>query len=230
MDQRYERNLLCNNFSHESQRLLLNSNVLVVGGGGLGSYVLQHLAAVGVGTIGVAEFDKVSISNLNRQILYTTSDIGSPKIDRAQQRLSALNPTITVVKHPIKLTCENIDQTIANYEIVVDCTDNFEIRYIMDSACESKKRPFVHASVSDMRGSVTTFRYINNKNYKTLFGSSQSPHQPSSPLGVLSPIVGTIGSIQAAEVIKIITGIGTPLYEKLLTIDLITNSYITFDY
>lgn len=227
MNKRYERNQLCDSFSEESQQLLLNAKVLVVGAGGLGSYVLQHLAAAGVGTIGIAEFDTVSESNLNRQILYSTADIDRPKIDRAEQRLSALNPTIEVQKHHIKLTAHNIDSIISTYDMVADCTDNFEIRYIMDVACEKAKKPLIHGSVSNLKGSATTFLYKNGKNYRTLYGTPKS--QSSHPIGVLSPIVGTVGSVQAAEVIKLITGIGTPLSEKLLVIDLETNTFLTFD-
>ncbi|MEG1634950.1 MAG: HesA/MoeB/ThiF family protein [Rikenellaceae bacterium] len=224
---RYERNLLCNNFSSTSQNLLQKAKVLVVGGGGLGSYVLQHLTAVGVGTIGIVEFDIVSESNLNRQIIYTTTNIGSPKIDCAEKRLSELNPEVEIIKHNLKLTEQNIDAIISLYDMVVDCTDNFEVRYTMDAACEKMRKPLIHGSVSEMKGSVSTFLYDNNKNYRTLYGENQIKTSPA--VGVLSPIVGVIGSLQAAEVIKITTGIGTPLSDKLLVADLEDNLFTIFN-
>ncbi|MFI3315519.1 MAG: HesA/MoeB/ThiF family protein [Rikenellaceae bacterium] len=226
---RYQRNILSENFSEQSQLLLSKAHVLVVGAGGLGSYVLHHLAAIGVGHIGIAEFDEVSLSNLNRQILYTTPDIGKSKAECAKKRLNALNPDVKITLHPYRFTKESGMEMIDRYDIVVDCTDNFAVRIDMDTICQSAKKPLVHASIASFKGQATTFNYApNTPTYQSFYGIEHV--EDSQAVGALSPIVGVVGSIQASEVVKIITHIGTPLYQRLLTVDLNSGKFTEFSF
>lgn len=224
---RYQRNLLCEGFSENTQELITAAKVVVVGSGGLGGYVLTQLAAIGVGNIGIVEFDEVSISNLNRQILFSTDDVGSSKIDCAKKRLNGLNPEVNYTLFNTKLDSDNGEKIISQYDIVVDCTDNYTVRYDMDRICQKLQKPLVHASVEGMRGVVTTFTYQNELNYRTLYGEKEL--KKSTPPGVLSPIVGVVGSYQASEVVKLITNQGEPLIGKLLTVDLLKNQTQIFE-
>ncbi len=223
VEERYERNILCQGFGEEQQLLLAEAKVLVVGAGGLGSYVLMHLAAAGVGTLAIAEYDVVSASNLNRQLLYTTDDISKPKIVCASKRLRAINPSINIVEYPMKIDEVSIADIIALYDIVVDCTDNYNVRYVMDDSCKRHSKPFVHGSVAGYVGSISVFTHRDGGvGYRDLFGDMQ---ENAGKIGVLSPIVGSIGSLQAMEVIKLITSIGTLLSGTLLNIDILNNRY-----
>ncbi len=222
MSERYHRNEICPNFGADSQQALLDARVVVVGAGGLGGGVLQHLVAAGVGHVVIVEFDRVSLSNLNRQILYTTSDIGESKGECAVRRLSALNPEVTIELIETKLTQENAQEILRRADIVVDCTDNYEVRYIMDHTCESLSLALVHASVEHYRGAVTVFHGGRAGGYAALYGDDLSTQ---SSVGVLSPVVGCLSSLQAQEVLKLITGIGEPLFNRLLLVDLLENTF-----
>ncbi len=221
--QRYERNMLCDGFTAEHQKLLADAKVLVVGAGGLGSYVLMHLTAIGVGTIAIAEFDVVSASNLNRQVLYTTNDIGKLKIERARKRLEDINPSVKIVEYPIKIDAVSVEGVVELYDVVVDCTDNYEVRYVLDYSCKKNRIPFVHGSVAGYEGNVKIFSSKENSvGYRDLFGDKQ---ESRAKIGVLSPIVGVVGSLQAMEVVKVITSLGSMLDDKLLNINILNNRY-----
>lgn len=220
---RYQRNLLCNNFGTDQQKMLLDAKVVVIGAGGLGSYLLQEIVAAGVGTVGIVEFDNVSISNLNRQTLYTTADIGKSKAESAKERLNAINPDTKIILHQTRFNRDNSHSIISKYDMVVDCCDNYQTRYDMDIACEELSIPLIHSSVTHLNGTATTFRYGGSPTYRDLYGEQNDSH--GAVPGVLSPIVGLMGSIEAAEVIKIATKTGEPLFEKVLTIDVSNNSY-----
>lgn len=217
---RYERNIIVPGFGQECQNKLLNAKVIVVGAGGLGSAVLQYLAAAGIGTIGIVEFDEISNTNLQRQTLYTTSNLGRPKVFVAAERIMAVNPEITVVTYPKKLTPANAADILNGYHIVVDCTDNFETRYNIDNFCRENSIPMVYGTAQEASGQVSVFHTEGAGGYRSLYPESGKQDKGNdSPVGVLSSVPGIIGTIQAMEVIKLITGFGQPLVGKLLVMN-----------
>jgi sulfur-carrier protein adenylyltransferase/sulfurtransferase len=226
---RYSRHLLLNELGSEGQLKLKHSKVLVIGAGGLGCPVLQYLTAAGVGTIGIVEFDTVDESNLQRQILYTTADIGNPKVECAIARLSAQNNLVKFIPHPNALSNVNALKIIKQYDVVIDGTDNFATRYMVNDACVILNKPFVYGSISRFEGQVSVFNYTDKKGkrsatYRCLFPEPPSPDSAPncSEVGVLGLLPGIIGSMQANEAIKIITGIGEVLAEKLFMINVLT--------
>ncbi len=218
---RYNRHIILPSFGPEAQQKLKSARVLVVGAGGLGSPLLMYLAAAGVGTIGIIDFDKVDDSNLHRQVLFTIDDIGKPKAEAARQRLQLLNPYIDIVAHNTKLTSENAIAIIKDYEIVADGTDNFPTRYLVNDACVLSGKPNVYASVFQFEGQVSVFNYNGGPNYRDLFPTPPKPGvvPDCATGGVLGVLPGIIGSLQALEVIKLITGIGEPLSGKFYLFD-----------
>lgn len=224
--QRYSRHLVLQDFGMENQLKLRNARVLVVGAGGLGCPVLLYLSAAGIGSIGVVDSDNLEISNLQRQVLYTMSDIGKNKSKAAVERLSLLNPLIDLKAYPTRLTSENVLEIFESYDVIVDGTDNFPTRYLINDACILSDKPFVYASILQYEGQAAVFNYRKNggrhsANYRDLF--PEPPAADSVPnceqAGVLGVLPGLLGCIQANEVIKIITGIGEPLADKLLILD-----------
>jgi len=223
---RYARHLAIPDFGLESQQKLKAARVLVVGAGGLGSPLLLYLAAAGVGHIGIVDFDTVDESNLQRQVLYDVQHLGQPKAQQAKKRLQALNPHLHITVHETQLTSENAETILANYEIVADGTDNFPTRYLVNDACVLFDKINVYASIFRFEGQVAVF---NNKradgsrgpNYRDIFPSPPPPGLVPNCAegGVLGVLPGIIGSMQANEVIKLITGIGEPLDGKLFLFD-----------
>lgn len=218
---RYNRHIILPSFGPESQQKLKDAKVLVVGAGGLGSPLSLYLAAAGVGTIGIADFDMVDDSNLHRQVLFTINDIGKPKTEAARQHLVLLNPHINIITHNTKLTRENALQLIREYDIVADGTDNFPTRYLVNDACVLCGKPNVYASVFQFEGQVSVFNYKNGPNYRDLYPNPPKPGAvpDCATGGVLGVLPGIIGSLQALEVIKLITGIGEPLSGKFYIFD-----------
>lgn len=219
---RYHRQIILPGFDVSGQEKLKDSRVLVVGAGGLGSPVLMYLVAAGVGTIGIVDFDRVDITNIHRQILYTADDEGKLKSVAASGRLKEVNPDCIINTHNVKLTRYNIMDIIAGYDVVVDGTDNFPTRYLIGDATEIMGIPLVFGAVFQYYGQVSVFNYNEGPSYRCLF-----PHQPGkgemlscSTAGILGPVPGIVGTIQACEAIKIITGIGEPLSGTLLQIDI----------
>lgn len=215
---RYSRNLNVEGFTAEMQERLHSGSVLVVGAGGLGSAVLNYLAMAGVGRIGVVEYDTVSESNLQRQILYCESDIGKSKGEIAIRAILSKNHLCQAVFYNMKFT-EAIGAIIAKgYQLIIDCSDNYEARYAMDNVSQKLGIPYIYGSAEQLRGQVSTFNHACAGSYGDLFGANAESEQ-REVIGVLSPIPGIIGSIQALEAIKLLTGIGNNLCGKLLVFD-----------
>lgn len=224
--ERYSRHLIIPDFNIAGQKKLKAARVLVVGTGGLGSPLLLYLAAAGVGTLGIVDFDVVDESNLQRQVLFSMQDVGRPKVEAAAERIRALNPHIEVVVHNTKLTSENAMDLIAQYDLVADGTDNFPTRYLVNDACVLSGKTNVYASIFRFEGQVAVFNHIYpdgtvGPNYRDLFPSPPPPGLVPSCAegGVLGVLPGIIGSLQANEVIKVIAGIGEPLAGRLFVFD-----------
>ena len=218
---RYQRQLIIPDIGEAGQEKLKQARVLVTGAGGLGSPVVMYLAAAGVGTIGIVDFDKVSVSNLQRQVLYVTGDIGRVKAEAAAERISLLNPLIKVLQYPVRLTVENAKELMAGYDIAVDCSDNFATRYLISDASRIAGIPMVYGAVYQFMGQASVFNYKGGPSYRDLFPEEihLSGDNKTNPPGVIGVLPGIIGSIQACEVIKIITGAGDILSGRLLQID-----------
>lgn len=226
---RYSRHFLLPELGMEGQRKLKNSKVLVVGAGGLGAPLLNYLAAAGVGTIGIVDFDLVEESNLQRQVLFGTGDVGKLKVEAAKRRLGEMNPHIRVNIFPVRLTSENAPGILKDYEIVADGTDNFPTRYLVNDACVLYGKVNVYASIFRFEGQVSVFNYKDKDgnigpNYRDLFPVPPPPGSvpDCAEGGVLGVLPGIIGSLQANEVIKIITGAGQPLAGKLFLFNALT--------
>jgi len=219
--ERYARHLVLPRVGDEGQEQLLNSSVLVVGVGGLGSPALMYLAAAGVGRIGIIDNDSVSASNLQRQIIHSSEWIGKSKVESASNWIAGLNPDVDVVKINDRLTHENSMEILDNYDVIIDGTDNFQSRYLIGDTCEILGKPWVFGSIHRFEGQVSTFNLNNGPNYRDLFPTPPPPElAPNcSEAGVLGVLPGIVGTIQATEAIKIILGIGECLCGKLLAID-----------
>ena len=218
---RYSRHLLIPEVGEAGQRKLLEARVLLVGAGGLGSPAALYLAAAGVGTLGIVDDDVVDDSNLQRQVLHTTDRIGVAKVESARQTIIALNPDVEVVGHETRLSKANVLDIIAGYDIVLDGSDNFATRYLVNDACVLLAKPNVHGSIFRFEGQATVFKAGNGPCYRCLFPSPPPPELAPScaEAGVLGLLPGTIGVIQATEVAKLILGIGEPLIGRLLVYD-----------
>lgn len=225
MDNRYNRHIILSEIGQSGQDKLLNAKVLMVGAGGLGCPVLQYLASAGVGTIGIIDDDVVELSNLQRQILFGKSTIGKNKAEAAKRRLIDLNDSITIHAYPEKLTYKNAIEHFNQYDIIVDGTDNFETRYLINDACIITNKPLVFGAIYKFQGQVSVFNYKNGPSYRCAF-----PNKPNgdaipncSEIGVLGVLPGIIGTIQANEVLKMILEIGNVLTGKLYYYDALSN-------
>jgi adenylyltransferase/sulfurtransferase len=226
--ERYNRHLILEGFGKEAQLKLKKSRVLVVGAGGLGCPVLQYLSAAGVGVIGIADGDTVSLSNLQRQVLYETNDIGKLKAVISKQRLAALNQELQLRSYAERIEPENALQILGGYDIIVDCTDNFSSRYLLNDACVILQKPLVYGAIFKFEGQVSVFNLHDGPTYRCLFPQLSSEEASCTETGVLGVLPGVVGTWQAAEAIKLITGIGQPLSGQLLTFDLLKNRFNTF--
>lgn len=223
---RYSRHILIPEFGLVSQQKLRNASVLVIGSGGLGSPVLLYLAAAGVGRIGIVDFDKVDDSNLQRQVLFTTEDIGISKAQKARERILKLNPHIEVEVYETRLDSSNAREIIRSYDVVADGTDNFPTRYLVNDACVLEGKTNVYASIFQFEGQVSVFNYPypdgeRGPNYRDLFPEPPPPGlvPNCSEGGVLGVLPGIIGSMQALEVVKVLTGVGEPLVGRIFLFD-----------
>jgi molybdopterin/thiamine biosynthesis adenylyltransferase/rhodanese-related sulfurtransferase/molybdopterin converting factor small subunit len=223
---RYSRHLLLPEIGERGQRRLRSSKVLIVGMGGLGSPAALYLAAAGVGTIGVVDDDRIDASNLQRQVLYGTSEVGRPKVRAAARRLRELNPLVRVVVHPERLTSGNALRILRQYDIVLDGTDNFPTRYLVNDACALLRRPYVFGSVYRFEGQISVFDAAHGPCYRCLFPAPPPPELVPSCAegGVLGVVPGLIGVWQATEVLKLVLGIGTPLRGRILLVDTLAGS------
>ncbi len=221
---RYSRHIILSEIGQIGQDKLSNTKALVVGAGGLGCPVLQYLAAAGIGTLGIIDFDIVEVSNLQRQVLFGTSSLGENKAIAAKKRLEDLNNDISIIAYPKKLTYQNAIELFKQYDIIVDGSDNFETRYLVNDACIITNKPLVFGAIYKFEGQVSVFNYQNGPSYRCLF-----PNPPKkdtvpncSEIGVLGVLPGIIGSMQANEVLKIVLGIGNVLKGKLLCYNALT--------
>jgi molybdopterin/thiamine biosynthesis adenylyltransferase/rhodanese-related sulfurtransferase len=218
---RYSRHLILPEVGEEGQRKLKAAKVLCVGTGGLGSPLAFYLAAAGVGTLGLVDFDVVDASNLQRQIIHSTSDIGRKKLDSAAEKLTALNPAMNVVKHETMLTSSNALEILKDYDIVADGTDNFPTRYLVNDACVMLRKPNVYGSIFRFEGQASVFATERGPCYRCLYPEPPPPGLVPSCAegGVLGILPGLVGVIQATEVIKLILGAGESLVGRLLLVD-----------
>lgn len=226
---RYSRHLSIPEFGMEAQKKLKQAKVLVVGTGGLGSPMLQYLAAAGVGTIGIVDFDIVESSNLHRQVLFGESNVGEPKVEAARTRLLEINPYIEIKTYNTRLTSENALEIMKGYDLVADGTDNFPTRYLVNDASVMLDIPNVYASIFQFEGQVSVFNYVDEEgnrgpNYRDMFPTPPPPGLVPScaEAGVLGVLPGIIGSLQASEVIKLAAGIGEPLAGRMYLFDALT--------
>ena len=234
--ERYERQILLKEFGVAAQKKLSHAKVLVVGAGGLGCPVLQYLAAAGVGTIGIVDDDVVSLHNLHRQVLYNMNDIGLSKAEVAAEKLKALNNEITIVSYNKRLTNKNALEIINVFDIIVDGTDNFSSRYMINDACILLSKPLIYGAISKFEGQVAVFNVkdeVNKRaiNYRDLFPVPPKDDEVlnCADAGVLGVLPGIIGTMQANETIKLITGIGKPLISTMLTYNALNNSVYQFN-
>jgi len=223
-NKQYNRHLILDEIGEAGQLKLKASKVLIIGAGGLGCPVLQYLTAAGVGTIGIIDNDKVDQSNLQRQIIFSHNDIGKFKVDAATNNLSRLNPFIKFNSYTERLTRENALELFSKHDIIVDGSDNFSTRYLVNDAAILTNKPLVFGSIFKFDGQISVFNYKNGPTYRCLFPNPPQPNSvPNcSEIGVLGVLPGIIGTLQANEVLKIICGIGEVLSGKLLTFDALT--------
>jgi len=223
---RYSRQIMLPAIGIEGQERLLAAKILVVGLGGLGSPVAMYLAAAGVGTLVVADFDAVDLSNLQRQILHSSEQIGIPKVDSAVQRLTALNPEIQVEGYKGSINGETLPKLLAGVDVVVDGCDNFATRFALNDACFRAGVPLISGAAIRTEGQVSVFAgKPGGPCYQCLYPRDGSLAETCSTNGVLSPVVGIIGSIQATETLKVLTGVGEPLYGRLLLVDAVNMEF-----
>src|SRR6184192_3942124 len=225
--QRYSRHLLIPEVGEAGQHKLLKSKALLIGAGGLGSPAAFYLAAAGVGTLGIVDSDVVDATNLQRQILHSTERIGEPKADSAKATLEALNPDVKIVGYQERLTSENIDRILSEYDVVVDGADNFPTRYLLNDASVKHNKPVVHGSIYRFEGQVTVFKPHEGPCYRCLFPTPPPPELAPSCAegGVLGVLPGVIGSLQANEALKLALGIGEPLVGRLLLFDALSAEF-----
>ena len=226
--ERYARQLVMPELGEAAQEKLKAARVLVVGAGGLGSPALTYLAAAGVGTLGVVDSDVVELSNLQRQFLHTTPDLGRPKATSAAEKLRALNPEILVVEHQVRFNAATAFDLIDAYDVVVDAVDNFPARFLLNDACVLHEATLVEAGVLQFYGVVMTIKGGRTACYRCLHPEFVDPESAPLPVeaGIFGPVPGVIGTLQAAEVVKVVTGAGRPLYDRLLQFDALS---LTFD-
>ncbi len=225
--QRYSRHLLIPEVGAEGQARLLGSKALLIGAGGLGSPAALYLAAAGVGTIGIVDFDVVDVSNLQRQIIHTTDRVGERKVESARKAIEALNPEVKVVAHEEMLVAANVERIIAGYDVILDGTDTFETRYILNDAAVAAGIPVVHASVFRFEGQLTTFVPFEGPCYRCLYPTPPPPELAPgcSVAGVLGVVPGILGMLQANEGLKVLLGIGETLAGRLLLFDALETEF-----
>jgi molybdopterin/thiamine biosynthesis adenylyltransferase/rhodanese-related sulfurtransferase len=225
--QRYSRHLLIPEVGSAGQARLLGSKALLIGAGGLGSPAALYLAAAGVGTIGIVDFDVVDLSNLQRQILHTNDRIGERKVESARKTIEALNPDVKVVPHEEMLVAENVDRIINGYDVIVDGTDTFETRYLLNDAAVAKNIPVIHASVFRFEGQLTTFIPYEGPCYRCLYPTPPPPELAPgcSVAGVLGVVPGIMGMLQANEALKVLLGLGDTLAGRLLLFDALDTTF-----
>lgn len=226
-DERYKRHILLPEIGREGQRRLLGSSVLIVGAGGLGSPVALYLAAAGIGRIGIADYDTVDITNLQRQIIHTLNDVGRQKTLSAQEKIAALNPDVTAIAVNARFDRSNAASMIADYDIIVDATDSLDTKYLINDTCVAAEKPFVHGAINRFTGNIMTV-LPGTACFRCVFPQAQETKK-SSEYGIFGAIAGIAGTIQAAETIKYLTRTGRLLTDRLLSFDARTMQFFTLD-
>ena len=226
---RYSRNIMLPEIGEEGQRRLARASVLIVGCGALGTVCAMQLAGTGVGRIGLVDFDTVDISNLQRQIVFTTADVGKKKAQTLAERIHALNPDIQVDVHDLFLSGKKVIEVIAPYDVIIEGSDNPDTKYLLSQSCRETGKPCCMGGIFGTNGQALTF-VPGHASYSDFFpvGASAGGFTPCALGGVLGPLPGIIGSIQSTEVIKLIVGFGEPLVDRLLTVDASTMTFRTF--
>lgn len=228
---RYSRQTCLAEFGMDGQDRLKNASVAVVGAGGIGCPVLQYLSAAGLGTIGIIDGDTVEESNLQRQVLFGTSTLGKNKAEAAAAYINNLNPLVNVDVYPYQLTNENASSIISRYDFVIDCTDNFYARYLIDEQCAALRKAWIYGAIHRYEAQVAIFNYHGSPTYRQLFPKESIEKIPDcADSGVLGVLPGLTGMLQAAECIKLITGIGEPLVGQLLIFNILTMQFVTFPF
>lgn len=225
---RYARHLVLPEIGEEGQAKLLGARVLVIGAGGLGSPLLLYLAAAGIGTLGIVDDDEVDLSNLQRQVLHDTANIGMAKVESARRRIAEINPEVKVEAHSMRLTPDNALDLIARYDLVADGSDNFPTRYLANDACYLAKKSLVSAAIMRFDGQLSTYKAHDGKTpcYRCLFGPQPGdPKESCADVGVLGALAGTLGALQANEVVKEVLGIGKSLAGELLLFDSLETTF-----
>lgn len=221
--ERYSRHIILKEIGVKGQKKLLNAKVLIIGAGGLGAPAAMYLAAAGVGSIGIADADEVDLSNLQRQIIHATEDVGKPKVQSAKETMNKMNPDVTVNTYHEFVSSENITELISGYDFIIDGTDNFPAKFLINDACVMAKKPFSHAGIIRFKGQLMTYVPGEGPCYRCVF--KNPPPKDAVPTckqaGVVGAMGGVIGSLQAMEAIKYITGTGELLTGHLLTFDAI---------
>jgi adenylyltransferase/sulfurtransferase len=225
--ERYSRQIILSNVGGKGQEKLLDAKVLVIGAGGLGSPCALYLASAGIGRIGIVDSDKVELNNLQRQILHSTNTVGTPKVESAKKRLNSINPDIDIVIYNLRLTSKNIMDIIKDYDIVVDGSDNFPTRYLVNDACVLLHKPLSHGGILKFDGQAITIMPGKSACYRCLFPEPPPPGLIPScqEAGILGAVAGAIGTIQANEVLKYILGVGSLLEGKLLIFNALESSF-----
>ena len=227
---RYTRQTMLPQFGEEGQQKLASAKVLLVGVGGLGSPIALYLAGAGIGQIGLVDPDVVSENNLQRQVLYKENEIGKWKVECAKKRLLELNSHLEVNCYPCRFDKENGEKIASQYDLIIDGCDNFSTRYLMDDISFRLNIPYIYGSIGEFHGQVSVFNWKNSCRYRDLYPEEDAVSANESTMkGVLGPVPGVIGTLQAIETIKVITGIGEPLRNRLLTIDLLTMEILIFE-
>lgn len=218
--ERYARNMLIEGFGREGQTKLAESSILVIGAGGLGSPVLMYLAAAGIGRLGVMDYDVVDVTNLQRQVVHGENDIGKPKVESARETVEALNPGVSVVAYRERFTKDNAASLVREYDFVIDCCDNYETKYLINDICVAENKAYSHGAILGMRGEAMTY-VPGYADYRSVFPTPPAEGKYLKPeqAGILGSVAGVIGSIQATEAIKYLTGIGELLVNRILIFD-----------
>jgi adenylyltransferase/sulfurtransferase len=224
---RYSRQILLQHVDIDGQIKLKQSRVLIVGLGGLGSPVALYLAAAGVGELHLADFDSVDLTNLQRQIIHDSPSVGLSKVDSAMARLAAINPEVVLVPHRAALDVDSLAAAVSNVDLVLDCSDNFATRGAVNAACVDARKPLVSGAAIRLEGQLSVFdpRRPESPCYHCLYGHGTEAELTCSEAGVIGPLVGLVGSLQALEALKILAGFGEPLVGRLLLIDALTTRF-----
>lgn len=225
--ERYSRHIILKEVGEEGQKKLLDGKALVIGAGGLGSAAALYLAAAGVGTIGIADADKVELSNLQRQIIHSTEDVGRAKVSSAKESMNHLNPDVEVYTYCMRVTAENIMDLVRGYDFIIDATDNFLSKFLINDACVAAEKPFCHAGIMEFRGQLMTYVPHRGPCYRCIFGAPPPEEEVHRRMGIIGAMAGVIGSLQAMEAMKYLMEVGELLTGELLTYDALTMEFRT---